>query len=401
MRYRVLALLVLAAVIAYVQRNAISVPSKTIQEDLGLTDANMGVVMSAWYWGYAFAQLPAGWLADRWGSRAAIALFATLWSAFTAAMFFAAGFTGILLLWLGMGVAQAGVFPSATKAIGAWFPAAERASASGWLICGQSLGAAIAPALVSLLLTIAPWQLVFVWVAIPGLIWAAAYRTSVPTIAEPTARSIPWARAFGTMARSPSMILLCSQQFFRSAAMTFFWTWFPRFLQETRGVAQDQSGYLTAVPGIAALLGGIAGGYSSDWLLKRTGNRRLARQGVAVVGMILCSLLTVAAFFIADPVSAVLCIAVGAFWGVFGGVSGYSVAIEFGGKSVATVFATMNMCGNIGSALFPMVVGWYVGSGGDWNFVLLAFAVLFAVDALLWALLNPKRPLFEDDYDAR
>jgi MFS family permease len=401
MRYRVLALLVLAAVIAYVQRNAISVPSKTIQEDLGLTDANMGVVMSAWYWGYAFAQLPAGWLADRWGSRAAIALFAALWSAFTAAMFFAAGFTGILLLWFGMGVAQAGVFPSATKAIGAWFPAAERASASGWLICGQSLGAAIAPALVAFLLTVAPWQLVFVWVAIPGLIWAIAYRTSVPTIAEPKANSIPWNIAIGTMLLSPSMILLCSQQFFRSAAMTFFWTWFPRFLQETRGVAQDQSGYLTAVPGIAALLGGIAGGYSSDWLLKQTGNRRLARQGVAVLGMILCSLLTFAAFFISDPVSAVLCIAIGAFWGVFGGVSGYSVAIEFGGKSVATVFATMNMCGNVGSALFPMIVGWYVARGGDWNFVLLAFALLFAVDALLWALLNPRQPLFEDNYDAR
>ncbi len=401
MRYRVLALLVLAAVIAYVQRNAISVPSKTIQEDLGLTDANMGVVMSAWYWGYAFAQLPAGWLADRWGSRAAIALFAALWSAFTAAMFFAAGFTGILLLWLGMGVAQAGVFPSATKAIGAWFPAAERASASGWLICGQSLGAAIAPALVAILLTVAPWQLVFVWVAIPGLIWAIAYRSSVPKIAEPTAQSIPWARALITMVQSPSMILLCSQQFFRSAAMTFFWTWFPRFLQETRGVAQDQSGYLTAVPGIAALFGGIAGGYSSDWLLKQTGNRRLARQGVAVLGMILCSLLTFAAFFISEPVSAVLCIAIGAFWGVFGGVSGYSVAIEFGGKSVATVFATMNMCGNVGSAIFPMIVGWYVAQGGDWNFVLLAFAMLFAVDALLWALLNPRQPLFEDVYDAR
>lgn len=401
MRHRVLALLGLAAVIAYVQRNAISVPTKTIQADLGLTDANMGVVMGAWYWGYAFAQLPAGWLADRWGSRAALVLFAALWSAFTAAMFFAAGYTGILVLWLGMGVAQAGVFPSATKAIGAWFPGSERASASGWLICGQSLGAAVAPALVALLLTAMSWPVVFVWVAIPGLIWAVAYRTSVPAIDEPKANAIPWATTFGTMLRSPSMILLCSQQFFRSAAMTFFWTWFPRFLQETRGVPQDQSGYLAALPGVAAMLGGMAGGYTSDWILKETGNRRLARQGVAVAGMVLCSLLTVAAYFIAEPVSAVLCIAVGAFWGVFGGVSGYSVAIEFGGKSVATVFATMNMCGNVGSALFPMLVGWYVSRGGDWNLVLLFFATLFAIDALLWGILNPKRPLFEDEYDAR
>jgi MFS family permease len=401
MRHRVLILLVLAAVIAYVQRNAISVPTKTIQAELGFNEASMGFVMSAWFWGYAIAQLPAGWLADRWGSRATLIVLSSVWSLFTATMYFAAGFTGILSLWLGMGLAQAGVFPAATKAIGAWFPGSERASASGWLIFGQSLGGAIAPALVALMLTVTVWQVTFIWVAIPGLLWAFAYFAIVPNRAEPVANDIPWAEALGKMLHSPSMILLCSQQFFRSAAMTFFWTWFPRFLQETRGVAQDQSGYLAAVPGIAAMLGAISGGYSSDWLLRATGNRRLARQGVAVLGMMLCSALTVTAFFIADPLTAVLCIAVGAFWGVFGGVSGYSVAIEFGGKSVATVFATMNMCGNVGSALFPALVGLYVSQGGDWNTVLLFFAVLFAIDALLWALLNPKRPLFEDNYDAR
>ena len=134
MRHRVLALLGLAAVIAYVQRNAISVPTKTIQAELGFDEAAMGIVMAAWYWGYAVAQLPAGWLADRWGSRAMLVVYATSWSAFTAAMYLASGFTGILVIWLFMGLTQAGIFPSATKAIGAWFPSTERASASGWLI---------------------------------------------------------------------------------------------------------------------------------------------------------------------------------------------------------------------------------------------------------------------------
>lgn len=398
MRHRVLALLGLAAVIAYVQRNAISVPTKTIQAELGFDEASMGIVLGAWYWGYAIAQLPAGWLADRWGSRTALILFSLVWSGFTAAMYFAAGFTGILMLWLGMGLAQAGIFPAATKAIGTWFPGSERASAAGWLICGQSMGFAVAPALVAGMLTVISWQATFVWVAVPGLLWAFAYRAIVPNRTEPIASAISWREAFAKLARSPSMLLLCSQQFFRSAAMTFFWTWFPRFLQETRGVTQENSGYLSTLPGVAAMFGAMCGGYSSDWILRTTGNRRLARQGVAVVGMVLCAGMTVAAYFIHDPFVAVLCIAVGVFWGVFGGVSGYSVAIEFGGKSVATVFATMNMCGNVGSALFPMLVGWYVGGGGDWNLVLLFFAVLFAIDALLWAVLNPKRPLFEDDY---
>lgn len=401
MRHRVLALLGLAAVIAYVQRNAISVPTKTIQAELGFDEAAMGIVLSSWYIGYAIGQLPSGWLADRWGSRSALVLFSLIWSCLTAAMFFVSGYTGMLTVWFCMGLAQAGIFPAATKAVGVWFPATERGSASGWLICGQSLGGAIATSLIAGMLTVVAWQTTLLVVAVPGILWAISYRAFVPDRYEPKADAMPFTVAFAAMFRSPSMILLCSQQFFRSAAMTFFWTWFPRFLQETRGVSQDSSGYFASLPGIAAMLGGILGGITSDWLLRTTGNRRLARQGVAVFGMLLCAAMTVAAYFIADPLAAVLCIAVGVFWGVFGGVSGYSVAIEFGGKSVATVFATMNMCGNVGSALFPMLVGYYVANGGDWNFVLLFFAVLFALDALLWALLNPKRPLFEDRYDSR
>jgi MFS family permease len=394
-------LLVLAAVIAYVQRNAISVPTKDIQRDLGFDEAAMGVVMGAWYWGYAFLQLPAGWLADRWGSRLALVLFAVLWSLFTGVMYFATGYLGILFVWSFMGCAQAGVFPSATKAIGGWFPASERASASGWLICGQSLGFAIAPALVAQLLTVLTWQAVFLVCAIPGFLWACVYLWAVPERDAPRPDPIPWGEAFRTMVQSRPMVLLCGQQFIRSAAMTFFWTWFPRFLQETRGVSQEQSGHLASLPGVAAMVGGILGGLTSDWLLRTTGNRRLSRQGVAVFGMVVCAGMTVGAYFVADPTLAVLCIGVGVFWGVFGGVSGYSVAIEFGGRSVATVFATMNMCGNVGSALFPMLAGWYVAGGGDWNLVLLFFAALFAFDALLWAVLNPRRPLFEAEYDAR
>src|SRR5687768_1833639 len=73
MRERVLALLRRCAVIASVQRSAISIPASDIQRDLGLTGAQLGLVMGAWYWAYALLQLPAGWLADRWGPRPTLA----------------------------------------------------------------------------------------------------------------------------------------------------------------------------------------------------------------------------------------------------------------------------------------------------------------------------------------
>lgn len=75
--------------------------------------------------------------------------------------------------------------------------------------------------------------------------------------------------------------------------------------------------------------------------------------------------------------------------------SGYTVAIEYGGDRVGTVFGAMNMAGNFGSMIFPTTVGWLVTATGTWNISLFVFAALMAVDAILWALLNPKGMFLE------
>jgi MFS family permease len=192
------------------------------------------------------------------------------------------------------------------------------------------------------------------------------------------------------------MILLCAQQFFRAAGMVFFMTWFPTFLQKTRNVSLLDSGILTTVAGVGGVLGSLFGGFFSDWLLKKTGNSRLSRQGIAVFGMSACSLLIVLSYFSQTVTQSIACITLGAFCATFGGVSGYTVAISFGGRHVATVFSTMNTFGNIGAALFPLTAGWLVATTGNWNLILFLFASVMAIDALCWALLNPQGTLFGD-----
>lgn len=402
MRYAVLSLLCVATVIAYVQRSALGLPSKAIEADLGIGPGELGTVMSVWYWGYALCQLPAGWLADRWGSRAALILFAVLWSALTGAVGLATGLPGLLLIWGAMGCAQAGIFPCATKAIGVLFPATERAIASGFLAACMALGAAIAPVLTGRLLGPLSWQSIFALYALPGLLWALVFAVRVPRLdpqPPPTAPAEPirWSK----LVTDPHMVLLCVQQLLRAGAMAFFFTWFPRFLQETKGVSQLDAGTLAAWPCVGGMLGGLFGGVASDRLLKRTGNPRLSRQGLTVMAMLVCFGVALAAYFVADPHVAVLLISVGVFFGYIGGVSAYAMAITMGGRRVAVVFATMNMSGNVGAALFPLAVGWIVEATGNWNLALLLFASLFALDAVCWALLNPKGTLFGDDHDHR
>jgi MFS family permease len=178
--------------------------------------------------------------------------------------------------------------------------------------------------------------------------------------------------------------------------MVFITTWFPTFLQKTRGVSQLDSGILTTVAGIGGVVGSLTGGFFSDWLLKKTGNARLSRQGIAVVGMSCCSVLILLSYFVSDTNQSIGLISLGAFFATFGGVSGYAVAITFGGKHVATVFSTMNMFGNFGASLFPLTAGWLVAQTGNWNLILFLFAAVMAIDAVCWALLNPQGTLFGD-----
>jgi MFS family permease len=420
-RYQVLALLCISAAIAYVQRAALSVPASEIAGDLEFADLarDMGWIQSAWYFSYGLMQIPSGWLADRLGSRRALAIFSVVWSLATLLTAFVTDFVSLLVMWSLMGAAQAGAFPCAAKALGRIFPETERARATGLLASGMTLGGAIAPVMTAMILQsltawadawgIDRWRLLLGAYAVPGVLWTAVFLGLVslrklPTGANTSASNtsaanvpVDWSR----LLRSWPLGLLCAQQFFRAAGMVFFMTWFPTFLQKTRDVTLLGSGVLTTVAGIGGMVGSLTGGFFSDWLLLRTGNKRLSRQGIAVVGMGLCSLLIVASYFVSDVQQSIALITLGAFCATFGGVSGYTVAISFGGRQVATVFSTMNMFGNLGAALFPLTAGWLVTQTGNWNLILFLFACVMAIDALCWAFLNPQGTLFGDEHEGR
>lgn len=420
-RYQVLALLCISAAIAYVQRAALSVPASEIAGDLEFADLarDMGWIQSAWYFSYGLMQIPSGWLADRLGSRRALAIFSVVWSLATLLTAFVTDFVSLLVMWSLMGAAQAGAFPCAAKALGRIFPETERARATGLLASGMTLGGAIAPVMTAMILQsltawadawgIDRWRLLLGAYAVPGILWTAVFLGLVslrklpagakPSASNTSAANVPvdWSR----LLRSWPLGLLCAQQFFRAAGMVFFMTWFPTFLQKTRDVTLLGSGVLTTVAGIGGMVGSLTGGFFSDWLLLRTGNKRLSRQGIAVVGMGLCSLLIVASYFVSDVQQSIALITLGAFCATFGGVSGYTVAISFGGRQVATVFSTMNMFGNLGAALFPLTAGWLVTQTGNWNLILFLFACVMAIDALCWAFLNPQGTLFGDEHEGR
>ena len=403
MRYCVLFFLCSIAVIAYIQRTGVNAVKQLISSDVSINTEEFGAVGSAWLVGYAIMQVPAGWMADRFGSRNVLALLAVLWSILTGAIGLCTDFATLLGLWFVMGLALAGIFPCAAKSIGAWFPDTEKGTAAGLLGSSTMFGSAAASFLTVWLVfqQNLSWQVTYVVYGGLGVLWAIAYFALIPERRGALATAPPmtgddWWALFA----SGSLWLLCGQQFFRAGAMIFFINWFPIFLTEARGIPEYDAGVYASGVGIAAMTGGILGGFFSDWLFRRTGWRRLSRQGIAVLGMAGAGVLVVATYFVpTEPERDHLVIAIFgavAFIASFGGVSGYTVAIEFGGKRIGVVFSMMNMSGNFAAAIVNFTAGSLKQRTGDWNAALFVIAGIFAVDAVCWALLNPKGPLFHD-----
>ncbi len=444
-RYRTMAWLCLAATIAYICRNSIGTLESTIREELEITKRTMGYIMSSFFLTYAIFQIPTGLLGDRWGSRRCLPLFAVAWSAASALMACAVGTVGVLVLFvsrLAGGVCQAGLFPCATNTASKWFPPTGRALCTGGLGSFMSIGGALGGILSGLLLEPLGWRITMLVFSSFGVIWAIGFylwfrdRPEDHVGVNPEELALIQAERPGlsdetgdfsgtddaTMASSRlttpwSALLLnsatwciCGQQFFRAAGYIFFASWFATYLQETRNVSPAKSGFLNALPLLATVCGTWIGGAVSDTLYRRTGSIGVARRKLAAACLLSCAGFVMAAYFIADPLWAVGFISLGALVASVAGPCAYTITIDMGDRHVATLFATMNMCGNFGALLFingvplllDLVGRHYPGyAGSAWDAVLLLFALMYVGAAACWFFLKTNGTVLDHSWVAR
>lgn len=412
-RHRALAWLAVAAALAYLCRNAVGVAESTIREDLGLTLEQSGWFMGAFFWTYAVFQVPSGWFAERMGTRVALSVFALAWSLATLAMGVAAGFWLLIVAQLVMGMAQAGIFPASCNSVGHWIPLAQRSLACGILAAGMQIGAIAASVLTGELMSPFGWRWIFVAFAMPGILWTIGFsswfRDRPTQVAGLNARELALIRADSSVdesprqssaselgellaiARSPVMWLLCGQQICRAAGYMFFASWFPTFLQETRGVSVTESGYQQGLVLAGTLAGAIFGGTLTDWIWRRSGSLRLSRSGIGAASLGTCAFLILAAWFVQSPTLAVSLLALGAFFAALAGPCAFAATIDIGGPHVPQVFGMMNMCGNFAAAACPILVGKLFQWSANWNLVLLWFAGIYLAGAICWVFVNPRQ----------
>ncbi len=435
-RYWILFGLACAATIAYLSRVCLSTANTTIQREFGFNDVMMGQILAAFSVGYFWFQVPGGALGNRFGCRNVLPLICIWWS-------LCAGWTGLAATagsfwWSRMisGIAQAGLVPVSAKGVLDWFPQRQRGVASSMMATAMSVGAVIASGLTALLMPVLGWRGVFWLYATIGVIWSVLFYigfrnrpedhprvnpgelrdirgegapaiekpvTSGPervdqavasTPAEP-AEKVGRGSVAVAMLTSSSMWLICIQAFFRAFGAAFFITWFPAYLEQARGVNVKAAGFLAMAPLTGTVLGNLAGGVIVDRLLSLTGSKRASRSGTSLVALSACAVLILSASWIPNAGVCVALLAIGSFFGGVGSPATWACTMDISGKHTSIVFALMNMTGNIGALVCPLVVGyqidWIKRTGGDWNTVLYLFVGIYVLGALCWAFLDPNR----------
>jgi D-galactonate transporter len=419
-RWYILGLICLMYLITYLDRVNISTAAPEISKEFGFDKITMGIIFSAFVWAYAIFQVPGGWLSDRFGARPVLAAIVAYWSAMTAATAAATGAISFIVLRFLFGVGEAGAFPGATRSMQLWYPRQERGFVQGLTHSASRLGAAIAPPIVVLIVTTLGWRWVFYICGTIGFVWSLwwylSYR-NLPeehgmvnraelehirgvdekgeikeAIVERKAASVPW----GTLVRSPNMWAIMCAYFTYVYCLWIFLSWLPSYLVDFRHFTLLKVGLFASLPLLAGVIGDTVGGLASDWLLKKTGSAKIARRTVAITGMLGCCVFIVPAALTEDAYRAVYCLTAAMFFLECTIGPSWAVPMDTGGKYSGTVSGMMNMAGNIGGALSPLVFGFLV-QYGNWVAPFIVAASLLVLGSAVWAFwLDPDRSVVQD-----
>jgi MFS family permease len=411
-RYWVIFSAVTLAIITYIDRVCISQAAPFMIRDLGLTTVQMGWAFSAFTIAYALFEIPGGWLGDRFGARKVLMRIVIWWSFFTAATGWVWNLTSLLVTRTLFGAGEAGCFPNLTKAFTTWLPKNERVRAQGIMWLSARWGGAFTPLLVALILNFLSWRRAFEIFGLIGVIWAIFffrwYRDDPrehPSVNDaekaimPPRESVmashgpvPW----GMFLRSKTVWLLWAQYMFLAYGWYFYITWLPKYLQDARGLTLTKSAFLAGLPLFFGGLGSLVSGSISTYYESRTGNVIQVRRWLAGLGFFGASLGLVISVNLSNPVLAVIAMGFASFANDLAMPPSWGACMDVGGKYAGTLSGSMNMMGNLGGALGPVVVGYILQeTNQNWAITFYVSAAVYLLGIFCWMFLDPSTPLEE------
>jgi MFS transporter, ACS family, D-galactonate transporter len=406
-RWRIFLIMWGVVLLNFVDRASISIALPLITEEFQVGPEVKGWILSSFFWTYALAQIPGGWLIDRLGPRNVVAWSAVVWGGFQALAAAATGSLFLLLTRLGLGAAEAPMFPAGAKLNVSWLPAHERARAATLLDSGGPLGAAVGGFVISgLIVILGSWRLAFLAAGI-GTIAAGLlvyrYIRDDPALHPGVSESeLAYIRAGSAGATEPGLTAgaprardyLRSRSFWGLVigragwAMIFFGvlTWGPQYLADTRGLDIKALGFATFLIFGAAAAGELAAGFIADRWQAASNNRNLVMKTLLAISSLTAFVAIVALQSVSSTVAAVGLLTVTMMFLMWGGLY-WAFPAQLAAKGhVGRVGAMMNFAGICGGLLAPIVIGYLVAATGAYGMVITFFAgcaVLYGVGSMM------------------
>jgi sugar phosphate permease len=413
-RYEVLTLVPLMAVLLYLDRFCVGIAADEITKEMHLSDLQMGLVFASFFLAYGLAQVPTSALGDRVGARLMLGGCVLGWSVLTALFGVVETLEALIVVRLLLGICQAAAYPVAARVLSLWVPYSRRALGNGLVTMGGRAGGALAPWLTGYLIILfgMQWRPAFWLYGGVGVLWAIYFvvrfrnspqeqprcnaaeielivgsRPAEASDPRGTGTKVPWRIAL----QSTGLWLQCAGQFAGNIAWVFLGTWLPTYLQRTYAIDLSLNKVLASLPLAGGMFGCLLGGIAADRLTRRLG-LRWSRNVLGISSKLLAAGFMVVSVQMHDVWLATAALVLASFTNDLGLSATWAYFQDAGGPYVGPLVGFANMFGNIGATASPVIlqqVAFYFG----WEAALYACAALFLVAGVCWFGMDGRVPI--------
>jgi MFS family permease len=388
----VVTLLAVVGFINYVDRGAIATAAPLMKDALSLTNTQVGILLSAFFWTYTPCQLLAGWLAERSGAGRVLAVGLAVWASATMLTGLAGGFAMLLGLRLLLGLGESAFFPCSSKLLAQALPPHRLGAANGGIGAGIALGPAMGTLIGGLLMAQFGWRAVFLLFGLISLLWLWPWLTATrpaggaagaPTPAGPVPR-------FAAIARRRAAWGAALGHFCSNYALYLVVFWLPLYLVKGRGLSLVNMALVGGLIYVVYAASAAVVGWASDrWMAAGASANRVRKTTMVAGNLGVAGCLLACAF--GGPMLAVASLLITAVFMGFQSPMVFSIGQTLAGPGAAGKWVGFQNCiGNVAGIVGPLLTGWLVDRTGGYVWALAAAAAVSLLGALAWGVLLPK-----------
>jgi sugar phosphate permease len=402
-------ILSIAGVVNYIDRGSLAIANTTIRADLGFSATRMGVMLSAFSLSYAMSQLPVGALLDRFGERRVLGAGIFFWSVTQTATGLVRGFASFVAARVGLAAGESPFVISAVKTVNDWFNVRERATPMGIVNGATTMGQAIAPPILTVIMLAFGWRGMFMLIGVPGVIlsiaWYAFYRDRRDVSLDDAEKAY-----FAASGPPGSLSRISFAQWLGLFRLRSVWgmmlgfgginytvwlymSWMPNYLEADRHLSVAATGTMAIIPFFLGAVGMFLSGLIADSLIRHGIPPIKSHKINLVTGMTCSAISTLLVPYIPGATGAACCIGMALFFTYLAGNSGWCLVQALAPSGVvASVGAIQNFGSFVCASFAPVVTGWLLDRTHSFHLPLVICAMVSILGALSY-LFIVKHPI--------